>query len=130
MPTVQNLGVGFEAGVRAIDAPEGFEGKVLGDRRIADDANDPAIDFVLMQTEKSLEGVEVTAAEPLQNVGWLCQRLHLLAFYISLRHQKGRRLHKFVTRPLGQETRPCSDIGKSYLRNELADTAAVGSQAI
>jgi hypothetical protein len=79
---------GVEAGVRAIDAPEGFEGKVLGDPRIADDANDPAVDLVLMQTEKSLEGVEAPRQNCCKTSDGYSNTCTCSAFYISLRHER------------------------------------------
>src|ERR1700693_3385704 len=36
---------GIEAGVRAMDTPEGFNGEVFGGRRIADDSNNPAVNL-------------------------------------------------------------------------------------
>jgi hypothetical protein len=56
-----------------------------------------------MQTEKILEGVEVTAAELLEN-GKRRMTFPTLASSRLLHiftARKGRRLHKFVTQPLG-----------------------------
>jgi hypothetical protein len=43
---------GIEAGVRAMDAPEGFDGEIVGGSRVADDAIDPAVNLTLMPTEQ------------------------------------------------------------------------------
>jgi len=51
----------IEAGVAAIDAPEGFDGEVFGSGGIADDADNPAIDVALMPAKQGLEGVKVFA---------------------------------------------------------------------
>jgi hypothetical protein len=42
---------GVEAGVRPIDALEGFDGEFFGDRWIADNTNDPAVDLGLVLME-------------------------------------------------------------------------------
>jgi hypothetical protein len=78
---------GIEAGVRAMDAPEGFDGEVFGGSRIANDANDPTVDLALMRAEQRLEGVEVAVTELPQHVGWLFQDWHLVPFYIRLRRE-------------------------------------------
>ena len=54
---------GVEAGVRAMDAPEGFDREVFGGSRVADDANDPTLNLTLMPTEQRLKGVEVAVTE-------------------------------------------------------------------
>ena len=59
---------GLEAGVSAMDAPEGLDREVLGCRGIADDAQDPAVDGTLMLAEERFEGVEIALPEPIQNV--------------------------------------------------------------
>jgi hypothetical protein len=72
--------------MRTVDAPKGFDSEVLGSGWIADEANDPTVDFALMPTEQRLEGVEVAVTELPQHVRWLFQHWHLLPFYIRLRH--------------------------------------------
>jgi len=53
-----------KACVRAIDAPEGFDGEVLGCSRISNDVNDPTVDLTLMPAKQRLEGVEVAVTSP------------------------------------------------------------------
>ena len=81
---------GVETGVRAMDAPEGFDGEVFGGIRVADDANDPTVNLTLMPAKQRLEGVEVAVTELPQHVGWLFQDWHLVPFYIRLRRRGGR----------------------------------------
>jgi hypothetical protein len=35
-----------------MDAPEGFDGEIVGGSRVADDAIDPAVNLTLMPTEQ------------------------------------------------------------------------------
>ena len=51
----------------AIDAREGLHGQLFGCGRIADDAQNPAVDRALMLAEERLKGVEIAIAEPLQH---------------------------------------------------------------
>ena len=59
---------GIEAGMSAMNAPEGFDCKIFGEGGIADDDHDPAVDLGLMPAEQGLEGVDVAACELLQDV--------------------------------------------------------------
>ena len=58
-----------EAGMHAVDAPEGFDGEVFSRAGVADDADDPAIDLTLVQPEQRLKGVEIAVRELPQHVG-------------------------------------------------------------
>ena len=75
-----------------MDAPEGFDSEVFGGCRVADNANDPAVDLALMPSEQRLEGIEVSVTELPQHVGWLFQHWHFLPFYIHLRRGEDVRL--------------------------------------
>ena len=58
----------IEAGVGAVDTPEGLDGEVLGRGRVADQGDDPAVDLGLVLPEQDLEGLDVTQRELLEQV--------------------------------------------------------------
>jgi len=58
----------IEAGVGAVDTPEGLDGEILGGGRIAHECDDPAADLGLVLPEQRLEGLDVTQRELLKQV--------------------------------------------------------------
>src|SRR6185295_8911716 len=62
------IGAGVEPVAPLVQTPEGLEGQVFGGSRIANDANDPAVDFALVLAEKGLEGFDFARRESLQHV--------------------------------------------------------------
>src|SRR5215472_9090140 len=71
-----------------IQAPEGFDGKVLGGARIASDANDPAVDLALVLAKERFKGFRLARRESLENV-------HLASLLILTR-SAAERLHPGV----------------------------------
>jgi hypothetical protein len=49
-----------------VDTPEGFHGQILGDAGVADDSDNPGIDFLLVLPEQHLEGFQVACREAFQ----------------------------------------------------------------
>jgi hypothetical protein len=60
------IAVWFESGSIFVDAPECFHCQILSDAGIADDADNPGIDFLLVLPEQHLESFEVARRKPFQ----------------------------------------------------------------
>src|SRR5450432_1044167 len=60
------IAFGIEPGARAVNAPERFHGKVLGDSGVTNDAHDPRVNLLLVLAKQHLEGVQVAGRETLQ----------------------------------------------------------------
>src|ERR1035437_5525962 len=56
----------IEARVRPVNPPERLQGNVFGGRRVADQANHPAVDVGLVTLEQRLERLDFTPREPLE----------------------------------------------------------------
>src|SRR5262249_27670790 len=59
-----------------VDAPEGFEGKVLSSCGIANDAYNPAVDLALKLPEQFFEGIEIALRKSFQQA-------HLASLFCS-----------------------------------------------
>jgi len=57
-----------EPGAAAIRPPECLDQRILGRRPLANNAQDPPIDLVLVLPEDSLEGVAVAMHEPREQI--------------------------------------------------------------
>ena len=53
------IAIGSELRSMFIDAPERFHSQILSDAGVADDADNPGIDFLLVLPEKRFEGFQV-----------------------------------------------------------------------
>src|SRR5580692_7822803 len=60
------IAVRSESGPIFVDPPESFHGQVLSDAGIADDRDNPGVNFPLMLPEQHLEGFEVARRKPFQ----------------------------------------------------------------
>src|SRR5271168_3484070 len=55
-----------ELGSMFVDAPKSFHGEILSDAGVADDADNPGIDFLLVLPEQHFEGFQVACREAFQ----------------------------------------------------------------
>ena len=55
----------LKARMSAMDAPEGLDREVFSGSRIADDAQNPAVDRTLMLAEEKFECIEIALLEPI-----------------------------------------------------------------
>src|SRR5580698_6196862 len=60
------IAVRLESRSILVDAPECFHSQILGDACVADDADNPGVNFPLMLPEQYLEGFEVARRKPFQ----------------------------------------------------------------
>lgn len=60
------IAVGPETVPIFVDAPESFHGQILGDAGVADDTDNPGVDFLLVLPEQHLEGFQVACREAFQ----------------------------------------------------------------
>ncbi len=68
----------------AVDAPESFYRDVFGDRWIAHDAENPAVDIALMLAEQRLKRIDVALGKLLQHVGRWFERSHVSSSCVPL----------------------------------------------
>ena len=69
------IAVWFESGSIFIDAPECFHGQILSDASVADDADNPGVDFLLVLPEQQFEGFQIACREA-------CQQFHQWSLYL------------------------------------------------
>src|SRR5580658_431143 len=60
------IAVRLESRSILVDAPECFHSQILGDACVADDADNPGVNFPLMLPEQHLESFEVARRKPFQ----------------------------------------------------------------
>jgi hypothetical protein len=61
----------LETGMGPVYAPKGLHGQILGGRRVAHDAQKPAINGSLMKAEECLEGINAALLKLVQDVARL-----------------------------------------------------------
>jgi hypothetical protein len=56
----------MESVARPVNTPECFHGEILSNSAVADDANNPGVDFLLVLPKQGLEGLKVARRKPFQ----------------------------------------------------------------
>src|SRR5882762_7536744 len=56
----------MESVARPVNTPECFHAEILSNSAVADDANNPGVDFLLVLPKERLEGLQVAPREPFQ----------------------------------------------------------------
>src|SRR5215813_718941 len=67
--------IGTKPVPRAVDAPKGLHGQVLGNTWVAHDSYDPGVDIALKLTYQRLERIDLAMREPLEQIHELLYRV-------------------------------------------------------
>jgi hypothetical protein len=97
-------GAWIEATPCAVNSPERFEREVFGNRRIANDANNPAIHLCLKLPEQRLKGVGVSLPEAFQQFHG--------AFLLGLTGAVSRLLQELVVRFAADDEKLGGQLGR------------------